>query len=124
MRQLIVHQVEAREPSRVVLVGTDPRDGAVSGFLVASGDTLSVIVDLLRRLDSVEIHRLQTEYLPKARIAALSDESRTRPVKLAVPPQTVDECTVAVPVDSIRRDYEAAQVEAGNHENYGASGAD
>ncbi len=65
--------------------------------VIANGDTLlDAIVAALGRLDTREIHELQTVYLPRARLQAVNSEARTPPVRLPEP-------TVAVPVAAIRR---------------------
>lgn len=51
---------------------------------VADGATLLEAIILgLERLDTVDIHELQANYLPRARQQALASEQRTRRVRLA-----------------------------------------
>ena len=68
---------------------------------------LTQILGLLERLNTAEIHALQTRYLPEARAKALADESRLAPIRLRE-----SEPTFAVEPDAIQRSFNKAFVEA------------
>jgi hypothetical protein len=84
------------------IVETLPGDG--SRLISAESSLLMAIVGSLDQLDTVDLAELQRRYVPEARAKAVNDESRTRPVKLPG--------TAVVPAAAIRREFDAAAVEA------------
>ena len=82
-------------------------DGRTSRLIAHEGTLLQAIAGSLDELDTVDLLELLRNYVPAARLKALNDESRTRPVRLRP-----DEPTIAVSVGEIQRELTEAAAEA------------
>jgi hypothetical protein len=80
--------------------------GGGSRLIASEATLLQAIARSLDQLDTVDLLELQRKYVPEARLAAVASQERTRPVKLPEP-------TAVVPAAAIRREFNAAAVEAG-----------
>lgn len=71
--------------------------------LATEQTALAAIIALLPHCDTVDLLELQRNHVPRERLRAVSDEGRTRAVRLPEP-------TVAVPVAAIAREYRQAVI--------------
>jgi hypothetical protein len=73
--------------------------------LIAEGDALAVIIALLPYCDTVDLAELEKNHVPRERLRAVNDESRTRPI--TVPGHD----THTIQTKQILREYQSAVVE-------------